>query len=185
MVSYIRWMKNGFSLVELSIVLVIVGLLVGGVLAGKSLIRAAELRSVSTDYERYRTATSAFRDKYFGLPGDITNASSFWGAAVSCPGDFTTPSTNAQTCNGDGDATIEYFGVTTSHEHMRAWQHLANAGLIQGLYTGQPASAELRHCVAGSNCPAGNIQQLAYMLATYTDVTATNAATFFIGNYSR
>jgi len=71
-------MKNGFSLVELSIVLVIVGLLVGGVLTGKSLIRAADLRSVSTDYEGYRTATSAFRDKYFGLPGDITNASSFW-----------------------------------------------------------------------------------------------------------
>lgn len=68
-----------FSLVELSIVLVILGLLVGGVVAGQSLIRAAELRSVSTDYQRFLTATLTFRDKYFALPGDFTMASRVWG----------------------------------------------------------------------------------------------------------
>lgn len=46
-------MRHGFSLVELSIVLVILGLLVGGVLTGQSLIRAAELRSVSTEFQKY------------------------------------------------------------------------------------------------------------------------------------
>ncbi len=55
-------MKNGFSLVELSIVLVILGLPTGGILAGQSLIRAAELRSVSTEYNRFVTATQSFRD---------------------------------------------------------------------------------------------------------------------------
>ena len=77
--------RYGFSLVELSIVLVILGLLVGGVLTGQSLIRAAELRSVSTEYSRYVASVHTFRDKYFALPGDMTNATQFWGTAAVLP----------------------------------------------------------------------------------------------------
>ena len=71
-------MRKGFSLVELSIVLVILGLLVGGVLSGQSLIRAAELRAATQEYQRYYTATQTFRDKYFAIPGDFNNAQAFW-----------------------------------------------------------------------------------------------------------
>lgn len=67
--------RNAFSLVELSIVLVILGLLVGGILAGQSLIRASELRAVTSEQARIVTAIQAFRDKYFALPGDMRNAS--------------------------------------------------------------------------------------------------------------
>lgn len=63
-------LRSGFSLVELSIVLVILGLLVGGVLTGQSLIRASELRKFMNTMERYKAATYTFRDKYFALPGD-------------------------------------------------------------------------------------------------------------------
>ena len=73
--------RHAFSLVELSIVLVILGLLVGGVLSGQSLIRAAQLRSVTTQFANYRAAVFTFRDKYFALPGDMANASAFWGSA--------------------------------------------------------------------------------------------------------
>lgn len=127
-------MKNGFSLVELSIVLVILGLLTGGILAGQSLIRAAELRAVSTEYQRYVTAVHSFRDKYFQLPGDITNATKFWGTAAAGVPCLTTASTGAETCDGDGDGHIS--PTTTSNEVFRFWQHLANAGLIQGNYSG-------------------------------------------------
>ncbi len=58
--------------------LVILGLLTGGILAAQSLIRAAELRSVNTEYNRYITASQAFRDKYFALPGDFSSATRFW-----------------------------------------------------------------------------------------------------------
>ena len=63
--------QRGFTLVELSIVLVILGLLVGGVLSGQSLIRAAELRAVSTEHSKFVTAMNSFRDKYFAAPGDM------------------------------------------------------------------------------------------------------------------
>jgi len=64
----------GFSLLELSIVLVIIGLIAGGIVAGSSMIRAAELRAVLTELTQYQTATNTFRDKYLGLPGDLRNA---------------------------------------------------------------------------------------------------------------
>ncbi len=118
---------HAFSLVELSIVLVILGLLVGGILAGQSLIRASELRTVSADVSRYNQAMLAFKDKYFALAGDITNATAFWGTAASCPGTYTTPSSDNTTCNGDGN------GQVTSIETWRTWQQLTAAGLTQAI----------------------------------------------------
>lgn len=131
-------MRHGFSLVELSIVLVILGLLTGGILAGQSLIRASELRAVSTQLQKFAAAHYSFQDKYFAIPGDMRNAVTFWGAADGSTGetvacltvDSLTLSDPKQTCNGDGNGRIETTG--TSDEIRRYWQHLANAGLIEG-----------------------------------------------------
>ena len=71
---------SGFTLVELSIVLVILGLLVGGVLTGQSLIHAAELRAVTTEHDKFVTAINTFRDKYMALPRRMSNAVRYWGA---------------------------------------------------------------------------------------------------------
>lgn len=131
--------QSAFSLVELSIVLVILGLLTGGILGGQALIRAAELRAVSTEFSRYVTATQTFRDKYFALPGDMPNATAFWGAepVSNCPGNHTTPSTSSATCNGNGDGRVSWSaGAGFGGESHRFWQHLANAGLIEGQFTG-------------------------------------------------
>ncbi|MFZ4541492.1 MAG: type II secretion system protein [Rickettsiales bacterium] len=128
--------SSGFSLVELSIVLVILGLLVGGILSGQSLIRAAELRAVSTEYSRYVTAVQTFRDKYFQLPGDMNSATTFWGTAAVGAACATTIGSGTQTCNGNGDGWLDN-GYVNSNENFRYWQHLANAGLIEGAYTGQ------------------------------------------------
>ena len=74
--------SSAFTLVELSIVLVIIGLLVGGVLSGKSLIRASELRAVASEFSYYKIAIGNFKDKYSALPGDMRNAVTYWGAAA-------------------------------------------------------------------------------------------------------
>jgi prepilin-type N-terminal cleavage/methylation domain-containing protein len=63
---------RGFTLIELSIVLVIIGLNVGGVLVGQNLIAAAAARATVTQIERYNTAADTFLSKYGNLPGDLT-----------------------------------------------------------------------------------------------------------------
>ena len=162
-----RRTSSGFTLVELSIVLVILGLLVGGVLTGQSLIRAAELRAVSTEFTRYQTALGTFRDKYFALPGDMPNAVRYWGSANSgstadgvdsgCAG-LTTASTTQATCNGDGDGSI-YTWVPNAglHELFRSWQHLANAGMIEGSYSGVRGPGSVNEGVPGTNVPRSKL----------------------------
>lgn len=146
--------RYAFSLVELSIVLVILGLLVGGVLAGQSLIRASELRSISAEQERHKTAFQAFKDKYFAVAGDMSNAEQFWGTldavSATCRA---TEATAAATCNGNGNGSIE-SSTTRSSEMFRVWQHLANAGLIEGRFTGAQGAAGGYDAVIGSNTPA-------------------------------
>lgn len=153
-------MNRAFSLVELSIVLVILGLLTGGVLAGKSLIRASELRSVTSEYQRYVTATLSFRDRFFALPGDMANAESFWGELSSTASTCrNTASTSALTCDGNGDGKIEFS--TNSYEQMRTWQHLANAGLVEGSFPGIPASGGSYYGPGGTHIPPSKISSSA------------------------
>lgn len=161
-----------FSLVELSIVLVILGLLVGGVLSGQSLIRAAELRSITTEQNRWLSAIQSFRDKYFALPGDITNAQSFWGVQHATPNTCATQaSTDARTCNGNGDGNILWW--IGSDEEARSWQHLANAGLIEGRYTGVGAAP------ASSFAPVMKIGRANnWYLRTFTTSFAGNTTSF-------
>jgi prepilin-type N-terminal cleavage/methylation domain-containing protein len=168
---------HAFSLIELSIVLVILGLLTGGILAGKSLIHAAEMRSVGVEYGRYRTAALSFRDKYYMLPGDINNAQQFWGTAT-CPGDYTTPATDSKTCNGNGD------GLIGSNEVLRFWQHLSNAGLVEGAYIGVPSNADgyAFGVVAPYNVPMSRANRAEWMARSVGEVAISDAV-YFEGSY--
>lgn len=174
--------NSGFSLVELSIVLVILGLLAGGVLTGQSLIRAAELRSVTTEFSRYQAAVNTFRDKYFALPGDMTNAISFWGAAHATPATCAvTASTSALTCNGDGDGRIWPSSATVSNESYRFWQQLANAGLIEGQFDGITHGATTYSSTA-ANSPKSKLNNANWFVWNWG--TLTSAVTFFDGVYN-
>jgi prepilin-type N-terminal cleavage/methylation domain-containing protein len=177
-------MNKGFSLIELSIVLVILGLLTGGILAGQSLIRAAELRSVTADMDRYKTAVSAFRGKYFALPGDMPNATKFWGVANATPATCrTTASTDETTCDGDGNGIIQ--DITGSSEIYRAWQHLANAGLVEGSYQGNPGSGSVYDYDIGRNAPRSKISNAGFGLQLYDQSTAPATSswpTIYMGN---
>lgn len=133
--------KKAFTLIELSIVLVIIGLIVGGVMVGKELINQARLRNFARESETLNTGVNAFRLKYNALPGDMANAEALWGSDASCPAwptSYNTP--KAATCNGNGDGFIDKYvsgpcnGWPSAHEIWRFWQELANASIIQGQY---------------------------------------------------
>ncbi len=155
-----RSSRRAFSLVELSIVLVILGLLVGGVLSGQSLIRASELRAVGTEYSRYVTSVQTFRDKYFAIPGDMNNATAFWGHAggTDCNNRSGTAATTPGTCDGDGNGNLANAAAASqTGEFAQLWRHLALAGLIEGTYSGNANTGGTQHCAIGTDCPRSKL----------------------------
>ena len=188
--------RAAFTLIELSIVLVIIGLLVGGTLSGQSLIHASELRRVTEEYKNYATAVNTFRDKYNGLPGDLPNAVSYWGSrsgAAGGAGTFTADLTDGfhwqcfavavddgttNTCNGDGDGAV---GTGTEpdgwEEVLSFWKHLANAGLIEGHYAGFYSSGGI---FPGRELPMSKYRNSAWQLGLTS--TGANSETFLDAN---
>ena len=108
-----RRRQHGFTLVEIAIVLVIIGLLLGGVLKGQSLIDSAKVKNVILQSNSLTAAVNAYQDKFRALPGDDVLATSH------VPG---------ATGNGNGNGLIE--------EYQLAPQHLALGGFIVGAYNG-------------------------------------------------
>lgn len=171
--------RHAFSLVELSIVLVILGLLVGGILAGQSLIRASELRAIGAEQARYMAATYAFRDKYFAFPGDMRNATSFWGdqaAGTGACADPDIPNGTPGTCNGNGDGLL-----LASLEGFRYWQHLGLAGLVEGNYTGIADTGGSWDVTPNGNVPVSKYSGGLWTARALTVTTGTNGR--YHGNY--
>lgn len=175
-------MRHGFSLVELSIVLVILGLLTGGILAGQNLIRAAELRSVTTEYSKWATAINTFKGKYFALPGDMKNAEEFWGtASATCPS--AGPGYDVGTCNGDGDGKIELaFAGFEYSEIFSFWQHLALAGLIEGTYIGKSGFNDAADVDPGENVPRSKLNNGLWSVLYIGPITNSNFV-YYEGSY--
>lgn len=176
----------GFTLLEFSLVLVFVGLLSGGVIAGREMVRQADLRSVMQGVGSFEIAINSFRQKYRALPGDMRNATVYWGdkASVSCPGGIC-PAPYTRNGNGNGLLTMNDVNGT-SPEFWEAWRHLANAQLIDGKYTGDSAQASLEGASVGVNVPASKIGGVGYMLQSATvinDPSDLNSPYMFSGNY--
>lgn len=179
--------RSAFSLVELSIVLVIVGLITGGVLTGRSLIRASEVRAVATEYNNWIISVNAFKERYLAIPGDMTNATSFWGNADAggtggeCSDPDNDAGTGTQTCNGDGDNLINLG----SNEMFRFWQHLSVSGLIDATFTGVRGKASQAYSLyAGENTPASKIGDGKWAIRAVTS-TNPSASQLFAGNYKK
>jgi prepilin-type N-terminal cleavage/methylation domain-containing protein len=116
-------MKNkqtGFTLIEIAIVLVIIGLLLGGVLKGQELITGARVRNLIQQQDGVKAAYFGFLDRYRALPGDFSGAKT----AIK---DVST--------NGDGNGKIELKATGDVVESILSWEHLAKAGFINGSYT--------------------------------------------------
>lgn len=172
--------KNGFSLVELSIVLVILGLLTGGILGGQNLMRAAELRSVVTEFKTYQAAINTFQDKYFAMPGDMTNAGEFWGYPgddiSNCPD---TAGSGTETCNGDGDSVPDHPSADEEYgERFMFWQHMANAGLVAGDYTGIAGPGGIQDVILGENIPRSKLGDGGWEVTGWGDPSTGDSAAY-------
>jgi prepilin-type N-terminal cleavage/methylation domain-containing protein len=124
----------GFTLIELSIVLVIIGLIVGGVLVGQELVRAAYVRAQVSQIEKYNTAVNTFRGKFGYLPGDINaTAAAQFGFAPRGPlpgeGDGNGVIEGVYQPGGSNNGANELIGET-----VMFWVDLSAAQLIDGSF---------------------------------------------------
>jgi prepilin-type N-terminal cleavage/methylation domain-containing protein len=113
--------SGGFTLVELATVLVIVSLILAGVATGSNLIKQSELRSVISDFQKFKTAYLSFKKRHHKVPGDMDNAYAIWGAA--CGG-------SAAVCDGNSNGTVTGVYFSNTDETAAAWKHMQLDGLI-------------------------------------------------------
>lgn len=134
---------DGFTLLELTLVLVVIGLIVGGILVGRDLINASQLRSVVSQIERYDAAVWAFKGKFDCLPGDCPVAVAAGLGDTSCPATYLCEDAQAilpfefAGCNGDGNEKLGYVGERGCPENLNFWHHLSKAMLIEGQFDGR------------------------------------------------
>lgn len=146
--------KSAFSLIELSIVLIVIGLLIAGITGGASLIKSSELRSVMGEARGYAVATNAFYTQYNNLPGDFGTSlgAPSVGTGITASGDY----------YGNANGQIQYCttgcdadGVATGSEAGLAWQHLKFAG---GIDTAPEFLGGATKQVVGTNLPSSKIK---------------------------
>jgi len=114
--------QKGFTLIEIAIVLVIIGLLLGGVLKGQELINTARVRALNNSVDGITAAWFSFMDRYRAFPGDYSRAD------VNIAG---------APANGDGNGIVgDVAGVDDDAERGLVWLHLESAGYITGSYDG-------------------------------------------------
>ena len=150
-----RHQQSGFTLIEIAIVLVIIGLLLGGVLKGQELITSARVRNIITQQDGIKAAYFGFQDRYRALPGDYPGAL----ATANIP-------QVAATIGGDGDGVIE---LTT--ESTAAWTHLSQAGFLNASYN----MASATEAVASTNTPTNPYN--AYLQIIFDNVYGAGGVT--------
>ena len=161
---------NGFTLVEISIVMIIIGLLIGGIFGGMKLIDNANVQKTIQDIKAIESGTLTFRDTYRALPGDIR-----------------TPNTRIPNCTvapcaigGNGDRIINNLVshtevITATMEKFTFWHHLQAANLLQMDYSN---TADMNFGVGSPSAPIGSG---GYVLFSFNGQWAAANSYFFNG----
>ncbi len=194
---------SGFTLVELAIVLVVIAVMLGGLMVGKDMIHASNLREVANQAYDYIAKIQKFRDKYGALPGDMPNAVQIWGSAAD--GSYTNGCTATEfqtamrddpptaTCNGNGNSTIGYYnshhldssgGLTNLYaqeiaESLRMWEHLHNAGMMKQKLAGARNAANAGNrssATVGYNVPEGPVEPGGYYMRFENELQEESSA---------
>lgn len=129
-----RKTQRGFTLIEIAIVLLIIGLLLGGVMKGQSMINSARVRSLANDLSGIEAAWISFQDRYRSIPGDYGRAATHIKAGIAV---------------GDANAIVD-----DGEESGAVWQHLSAAGFISGSYKATSLTSSATDDCADDTCPA-------------------------------
>ncbi|WP_374348259.1 prepilin-type N-terminal cleavage/methylation domain-containing protein [Chitinimonas sp.] len=136
--------QQGFTLIEIAIVLVIIGLLLGGVLKGQEMIENAKAKNAVTDFNGVVAAVNAYRDRYRQLPGDDGPT-----ATLTARGTAWTGLTGNANPNGVIATAATNPFAAGANETLWAWQHLRASGLITGNATTAGVAALPKNAFGG------------------------------------
>jgi len=131
-ITRMRPRQKGFTLVEIAIVLVIIGLLLGGILKGQEMITQAKIKNAVADFSGISAAYYGYQDRYRALPGDDAGAAARW-----------TTATPLAAVSGDGNGLVigKYNSTSDDDETRKWWDHLRRAGFVAGSGYRQPTNA--------------------------------------------
>lgn len=138
--------QEGFTLIEIAIVLVIIGLLLGGILKGQEMITQGKIKNAISDFNGIQAAYYGYQDRYKAIPGDDINATR-WQATAG------TPPPNAG--NGNGQIAGLYNHVpaapdpSSTEESNLFWTHLRCAGFVSGPCKGAGAGTQPNNAATG------------------------------------
>jgi type II secretory pathway pseudopilin PulG len=142
--------QAGYTLVELGIVIVIIGLISGSVVVGQNMIRRAEVQSLIIDAQTYASAAKSFEAQFGALPGDKFDAASHW--------------TGASNGDGDGFINMPLEGVGTPSEPYQFWLHLQLDGSLPIRMTGANDDGASVVWVPGVNVPMSKIENAGWVV---------------------
>lgn len=143
---HIQRRQQGFTLIEIAIVLVIIGLLLGGILKGQELITSARVRNLISQQDGIKAGFYGFQDRYRAFPGDYKDA----------PNNLGGPGTAVA---GNGDGRIVDGAGTGIKETVLVWDHLSRAGFLNGNFVYDDGT--VKDTTTPKN-PYGSFLQLAY-----------------------
>lgn len=127
--------QNGFTLVEIAIVLVIIGLLLGGVLKGQELINSAKVKNLANDFRGISSFVYAYQDRFRALPGDDRTANTHVTGGVAATTPATCGAGGNAACVGNARINGAWNSTTQTDETYLFWQHVRLAGLATGVPT--------------------------------------------------
>lgn len=161
---------RAYSLIELSVVLIVIGALIGIIIGSQKLVENAENKKIFIKMRDIQAGIYLFVDSFEYLPGDFNNATTFF---ASCVDD------GLNSCNGNGNGVID-IDTTNGGEMLRAFEHLSYAELIEGQYSGLILSP--KRYLPNINVPGLFVENGIIRLRTAAGQVGADSAVLFTSN---
>jgi type II secretory pathway pseudopilin PulG len=145
-----RRSERGFSLLEIALVVLAIGILFAGVLSGRELITQAEIKSVVTEFNSVFAAYHTYGDRYGLAPGDDSRATQRWVSAIARDGNGDGRISGTYEAAAPAAANLASFPIDSSQgESLNFWWHMRLAELVAPATAGQPIAAQPQNTFGG------------------------------------